>query len=73
MILFINMKVQLKKAKSKAFDMNAIKLFYLKGGLLFRHVSVFSWFDLVCLKRFTTRGVLTEKNKVMTVPVLPAS
>ncbi len=47
--------------------MNVIKLFYLKVGLLFRHVSVFSWFDLLWFKRFAKRGVVTEKEKVMTM------
>ena len=32
-----------KMKQRKDFDMNVIKLFYLKVGLLFLHVSVFSW------------------------------
>ena len=47
--------------------MNTIKLFLLKAGLLFRHViSVFSWFDLVWLKRCAERRFVTEKDKLMT-------
>ena len=46
--------------------MNAIKMFYFKFGLLFRHVSVFSWFDLLQFKRFAKRGAVTGEDKVMT-------
>ncbi len=33
-----------KMKQRKDFNMNVIKLFYLKVGLLFRHVSVFFWY-----------------------------
>ena len=46
--------------------MNVIKLFYLKVGLLFRHVSVFSWLDHVWFDRFSKTGVVSETDKVMT-------
>ena len=46
--------------------MNVIKLLFLKVGLLFRHVSVFSWINLVWFKRFAETGTVTEKDKVMT-------
>ena len=46
--------------------MNVIKLFYLKVGLLLRHVSVLSWLDHVWFDRFAKTGVVSETDKVMT-------
>ncbi len=46
--------------------MKVIKLFYLKVGLLFWHVSVFSWLDHVWFGRFAKTGVVSETDKVMT-------
>ena len=43
-----------------------VKLFYLKVGLLFRHVSFFSWLDHVRFDRFAKTGVVSETDKVMT-------
>ncbi len=48
------------------FDMNVIKLFYLKVGLLFQHVIVISWLDHVWFDRFSKTGVVSETDKVMT-------
>ncbi len=59
-------KVLDKMKQRKDFDMNVIKLFYLKVGLLFRHVSVFSWLDHVWFDRFAKTGVVSETDKVMT-------
>ena len=47
-------------------DLNVIKLFYVKVGLLFRHVSVFSWLDHVWFDRFAKTGVVSDTDKVMT-------
>ncbi len=46
--------------------MNVIKLLYLKVGLLFRHVSVFSWLDHAWFNRFAKTEVVSETDKVMT-------
>ena len=46
--------------------MNVINLFYLKVGLLFQHVSVFSWLDHVWFDRFAKTGVVSDTDKVMT-------
>ena len=37
----------------------------MKVGLLFRHVSVFSWLD-VWFDRFAKTGVVSDTDKVMT-------
>ena len=52
-----------KMKQRKDFDMNVIKLFYVKVGLLFRHVSVFSWLDHVWFDRFAKTGVVPELTK----------
>ena len=46
--------------------MNVMKLFDVKVGHLFRHVSVFSWLDHVWCDRFAKTGVVSETDKVMT-------
>ena len=56
----------LDKVKHRDFDMNEIKLFYLKVGLLLRHISVYSWLDHVMFDRFAKTGVVTKTDKVMT-------
>ncbi len=55
-----------KMKQRKDFDMHVIKLFYVKVGHLFRHVSVFSWLDHVWFDRFSKTGVVSETDKVMT-------
>ena len=55
-----------KMKQRKDFDMNVIKMFYLKVGLFFPHVSVFSWLDHVWFNRFAKTGVVSETDKVMT-------
>ncbi len=54
-----------KMKQRKDVDMNVIKLFYLKVGLLFRHVSVFSWLDHLWFDRFAKTGVVSDTDKVM--------
>ena len=55
-----------KMKQRKDFDMNVIKLLYVKVGLLFRHVSVFSWLDHVWFDRFAKTGVVSDTDRVMT-------
>ena len=59
-------KMSDKMKQRKDFDLNVIKLFYVKVGLLFRHVSVFSWLDHVWFHRFAKTGVVSDTDKVMT-------
>ena len=59
-------KVLDKMKQRKDFDMNVINLFYVKVGLLFRHVSVFSWLDHVWFDRFAKTGVVSDTDRVMT-------
>ncbi len=54
-----------KMKQRKDFDMNVIKLFYVKVGHLFRHVSVFSLLDHMWFDRFSKTGVVSETDKVM--------
>ena len=54
-------KMSNKMKQRKDFDMNEIKLFYVKVGLLFQHVSVFSWLDHVWFDRFAKTGVVSDK------------
>ncbi len=55
-----------KVKQRKNIDVNVIKLFYFKVGLLFQYVSVFSWLDHVWFHRFAKTGVVSETDKVMT-------
>ena len=67
-------KMSNKMKQRKDFDMNEIKLFYVKVGLLFRHVSVFSWLDHVWFDRFAKTGVVSDKrNDKGYFPVLPTN
>ncbi len=59
-----------KMKQRKDFDMNVIKLFYVKVGLLFRHINVFSWLDHVWFDRFSETGVVSETDKVLTKVII---
>ena len=61
----------LDKVKQRIdFDKNVIKLIYVKVGLLFRHVCVFSWLDHVWFNRFANTGVVSETDKVLTKVII---
>ncbi len=59
-------KMSDKMKQRKDFDMNVIKLFNVKVGLLLQHASVFSWLDHVWFDRFAKTGDVSETDKVMT-------
>ena len=52
-----------KMKQRKDFDMNVIKLFYVKVGHLFRHVSVFSWLDHVWLTGLPKQVLCLKQTK----------